>query len=100
MTVRLGIDIGGSGVKGAPVDLDTAQFTEERLRFETPQPATPEAVATTVTAVAGQLQAKGLIRYRRGVVDILDRAGLEAIACECYGAVRDIYDRLLPASFD
>ncbi len=54
---------------------------------------------TTVTAVAGSLQAKGLIRYRRGVVDILDRAGLEAMTCECYGAVRRGYERLLPASF-
>lgn len=54
---------------------------------------------TTVTAVAGSLQAKGLIRYRRGVVDILDRAGLEAMTCECYGAVRRGYQRLLPASF-
>ncbi len=54
---------------------------------------------TTVTAVAGSLQAKGLIRYRRGVVDILDRAGLETVACECYGAVRRGYERLLPASF-
>jgi len=54
---------------------------------------------TTVTAVAGSMQAKGLIRYRRGVVDILDRPGLEAMACECYGAVRRGYERLLPASF-
>ena len=51
---------------------------------------------TTVTAVARALQAAGLIQYRRGVVDILDRPGLEAIACECYGAVRRTYDRLLP----
>jgi CRP-like cAMP-binding protein len=51
---------------------------------------------TTVTAVARALQASGLIQYRRGVVDILDRHGLEAISCECYGAVRDTYDRLLP----
>ena len=55
---------------------------------------------TTVTAVAGSLQAKGLIRYRRGVVDILDRAGLEAMTCECYGAVRRGYERLLPSSFE
>jgi CRP-like cAMP-binding protein len=55
---------------------------------------------TTVTAVAGSLQNKGLIRYRRGVVDILDRAGLEAMTCECYGAVRRGYERLLPNSFD
>lgn len=54
---------------------------------------------TTVTAVAGSLQAKGLIRYRRGVVDILDRTGLEATACECYDAVRCTYERLLPDPF-
>ncbi|MCR5873067.1 Crp/Fnr family transcriptional regulator [Phenylobacterium sp. J426] len=51
---------------------------------------------TTVTAVARQLQEKGLIRYRRGVVDIMDRAGLEAQACECYGVIRKTYNRLLP----
>jgi CRP-like cAMP-binding protein len=54
---------------------------------------------TTVTVVARALQAAGLIRYRRGVVDIVDRTGLEAIACECYGAVRRNYQRLLPDPF-
>ncbi|MBP7705443.1 MAG: Crp/Fnr family transcriptional regulator [Caulobacter sp.] len=54
---------------------------------------------TTVTAVAGALQAKGLIQYRRGVVDILDRPGLEAAACECYDSVRRTYERLLPDPF-
>ncbi|ACG79200.1 transcriptional regulator(cAMP-binding) [Phenylobacterium zucineum HLK1] len=51
---------------------------------------------TTVTAVARSLQEKGLIRYRRGVVDILDRGGLETLACECYGVIRRNYHRLLP----
>lgn len=51
---------------------------------------------TTVTAVARALQEKGFIRYRRGVVDIIDRHGLEAMACECYGAIRKTYERLLP----
>jgi CRP-like cAMP-binding protein len=54
---------------------------------------------TTVTVVARALQASGLIRYRRGVVDILDRVGLETIACECYGVVRRNYERLLPDPF-
>jgi CRP-like cAMP-binding protein len=54
---------------------------------------------TTVTVVARALQAGGLIRYRRGVVDIVDRGGLEAIACECYRAVRRNYQRLLPDPF-
>lgn len=51
---------------------------------------------TTVTSVARALQDKGFIRYRRGVVDIVDRAGLEAGACECYGVVRSTYERLSP----
>ena len=46
-----GIDIGGSGVKGAPVDLATGEFVEERLRIPTPQPATPDAVAEVVARV-------------------------------------------------
>jgi len=46
-----GIDIGGSGVKGAPVDLRTGQFSEDRFRIETPQPSTPKAVAAVVKAV-------------------------------------------------
>jgi CRP-like cAMP-binding protein len=54
---------------------------------------------TTVTVVARALQAAGLIRYRRGMVDILDRAGIEAAACECYSAVRRNYQRLLPDPF-
>jgi polyphosphate glucokinase len=43
-----GIDIGGSGIKGAPVDLATGEFAAERVRIPTPQPATPSAVAATV----------------------------------------------------
>ncbi len=40
-----GIDFGGTGIKGAPVDLETGDFAEERFRVTTPQPATPAAVA-------------------------------------------------------
>ena len=48
----LGIDIGGSGIKGAPVDIETGEFTQERYRLATPQPSKPEAVAETVRDVA------------------------------------------------
>lgn len=41
----LGIDVGGSGIKGAPVDIKRGQLLGERLRLDTPQPATPKAVA-------------------------------------------------------
>jgi polyphosphate glucokinase len=47
----LGVDVGGSGVKGAIVDLDTGLLVGERFRLETPQPATPEAVTKTVAEV-------------------------------------------------
>jgi CRP-like cAMP-binding protein len=50
---------------------------------------------TTVTVAAGQLQREGLIDYSRGRVRIVDRAGLEAKSCECYGIVRAVYDRLI-----
>lgn len=43
-----GVDIGGSAVKAAPVDLTTGTLAGERVRIETPQPATPEAVAAVV----------------------------------------------------
>jgi polyphosphate glucokinase len=48
----LGIDVGGTGIKGAPVDLATGQLAGERLRIATPQPATPDAVAATVAEIA------------------------------------------------
>jgi polyphosphate glucokinase len=47
----LGIDIGGSGVKGAPVETDTGEPAAERFRIETPHPATPKSVAETVGQV-------------------------------------------------
>ncbi|MFO1097633.1 MAG: helix-turn-helix domain-containing protein [Xanthobacteraceae bacterium] len=43
---------------------------------------------TTVTLVARALQAAGLIQYRRGKIEILDRPGLEEAACECYKIIR------------
>lgn len=49
----------------------------------------------SVTEVALALQRAGLIRYARGSIEVLDRGGLEARACECYGVVRRESDRLL-----
>jgi CRP-like cAMP-binding protein len=48
-----------------------------------------------VTEVAGRLQQAGVISYRRGIIRILDRSGLEAASCECYGVIKQEYDRLL-----
>ena len=49
----------------------------------------------TVTVAAGMLQQAGLVRYSRGRVTILDAAGLEAAACECYAVVRAQHARLV-----
>jgi CRP-like cAMP-binding protein len=48
-----------------------------------------------VSRAAGALQKAGLIRYVRGRITVLDRAGLEAASCECYRVIRAEYDRLL-----
>lgn len=49
-----------------------------------------------VTQAAGNLQSAGLIKYSRGRIAVLDRAGLEARTCECYAVVKTEFDRLLP----
>jgi CRP-like cAMP-binding protein len=48
-----------------------------------------------VTQAAQKLQENGLIKYHRGRVQILDQGGLEEAACECFGTVKEEYDRLL-----
>ena len=57
----LGIDIGGSGIKGAPVDLDEGVLTAEPLRIPTPRPATPEAVAETILELTRHFNWTGAI---------------------------------------
>jgi CRP-like cAMP-binding protein len=49
-----------------------------------------------VTGAASVLKRAGLIDYQRGHITILDRPGVEARCCECYGVVKREYDRLLP----
>ena len=48
----------------------------------------------SVSVAAKALQDAGLITYHRGKVTVLDRAGLEAASCECYGLIRERFDRL------
>jgi len=70
----LGIDIGGSGIKGAPVDVDTGEFMAERHRIPTPQPSKPEAVTDVVVEIVKHFKWKGPVGctfpaiIRRGVV--------------------------------
>jgi CRP-like cAMP-binding protein len=63
----------------------TQEFLAEMLGVSRP----------AVSMVARTLQRAGLIRYRRGVVGISDRAGLESISCECYNIIRRQYERRL-----
>lgn len=68
-----GIDIGGSGIKGAPVDLETGQLSADRWRIGTPRPATPEAVASVVAQLLDHFGWQGSVGctfpavVRRGV---------------------------------
>ena len=47
-----------------------------------------------ITVAAGDLQRNGLIEYRRGIITVLDRKGLKAVACGCYAADRQTYAKL------
>ena len=59
MTERIGVDVGGSGVKAGLVDVDEGILVSDRLRVDTPEPSTPEAVAAAVADLVGQLEAEG-----------------------------------------
>jgi hypothetical protein len=49
-----------------------------------------------VTEAAGRLQERGVIKYQRGQITVLDRPALERLCCECYAVVKKETDRLLP----
>jgi CRP-like cAMP-binding protein len=55
---------------------------------------------TTVTIAAQLLQSTGLIRYRRGLIQIADRRKLEELSCECYAVVRRHTDKIFPPADD
>src|SRR5690242_16704959 len=70
-----GIDFGGTGIKGAPVDLSIGDFAHDGVRIDTPKPATPQAVAAVFQQIVGSFPAStkpvgvtvpGIVR--RGVV--------------------------------
>ncbi|EOM78211.1 ROK family protein [Rhodococcus rhodnii] len=58
-TTGFGVDVGGSGVKGAVVDLTTGELVGDRIKILTPQPATPIAVAETVAQIVAQAEWTG-----------------------------------------
>jgi CRP-like cAMP-binding protein len=54
---------------------------------------------STVSLVTRALQTAGLISQRRGIIIVLDRAGLEEATCECYRIIRRSFERLLPGTY-
>jgi polyphosphate glucokinase len=71
----IGVDIGGTGIKGAPVSVEQGTLTKERIRLLTPAPATPDAVAKTVSELLAQIDSPGAVGLtlpavvRNGVVE-------------------------------
>ena len=69
----LGLDIGGSGIKGAPVSIETGELTAERYRIRTPQPATPKRIGKAVEKLVGYFEWEGAVgcafpaRIRHGI---------------------------------
>jgi polyphosphate glucokinase len=53
--IAIGIDVGGSGIKAAVVDIESGRFRSDRLRVPTPQPATPEAVSDSMVRLIRRL---------------------------------------------
>ncbi len=98
----LGVDIGGSGIKGAVVDTLTGELLGERHRIETPQPATPEAVAQVLAELVRHFQWTGLVgcgfpaAIQHGIVRTasnisqafigtdIDRLFSDTTQCPCY----------------
>jgi len=55
----LGIDIGGSGIKGALVDTDSGELVRERIRIKTPRPSKPKAVIGTILELVDRFEYRG-----------------------------------------
>ena len=96
MANLLGIDIGGTGIKGAPVDTRRGEMTVERRRVPTPQPATPAAVAAVIGGIAREFDWTGPIGatfpavVRRGVVETatnVDRSWIGTDAAALFSKV-------------
>jgi polyphosphate glucokinase len=90
-----GVDVGGSGIKGGIVDLDTGQLIGDRFKLLTPQPATPSAVAKTIAAVVNEFRWTGPLGVTypgvvtEGVVQTaanVDKSWIGANACDIISA--------------
>jgi polyphosphate glucokinase len=89
-----GIDVGGSGIKGAPVDTQTGEFIQERVRIKTPKPATPEAIVSTAIEVVREAGWDGPVGcgfpavVKSGVVETAANIDKAAIGFDLRGALQ------------
>ncbi len=92
-----GIDVGGSGVKGGIVDLDTGQLIGERYKLLTPQPSTPDAVAATIAEVVGHFGWTGPlgVTYPGVITDGVVRTAANVDKAWIGTCVKDVYTRAL-----
>ncbi|WP_083893899.1 polyphosphate--glucose phosphotransferase [Corynebacterium capitovis] len=96
-TLGFGVDVGGSGIKGAVVDVSTGEFVGDRIKIITPQPATPDAVAQTVAEIVSQAGWTGSVGVTLPSV-IIDQVAMSAanIDEEWVGTnVHDLFTRHL-----
>jgi polyphosphate glucokinase len=97
----VGIDIGGTGIKAAPVDLDAGKLSAERVREPTPDPSTPQAIANVVARLVAGSGVEGPIGItlpsvvRAGIVKTasnIDKAWIGTDAVELFSSAtgRDV----------
>jgi polyphosphate glucokinase len=91
-----GIDVGGSGIKGAPVDTETGELLGERVRIKTPKPATPEAIVQTAVEVVRRSGWDGPVGcgfpavIKGGVVRTAANIDKEAIGFDMQGRLEQV----------
>lgn len=92
----LGIDIGGSGIKGAPVDVLTGEFLADRIRIPTPEPGTPEQVIEVVRRITNEFDCGGKIGagfpgvVRRGVIQTAANVSEEWVGKDLAGMIESV----------
>ncbi|MFQ5966532.1 MAG: polyphosphate--glucose phosphotransferase [Acidimicrobiia bacterium] len=97
----LGIDIGGSGIKAAPVDVETGELKDDRHRIPTPQPATPSGVARAVAEIIDQFGRPGPVGcgfpgvIRDGVVHFAPNLGHAWIGVDALSLLEEATGRSL-----
>ena len=90
-----GLDVGGSGIKGAPVDTETGALVAERMRIRTPKPATPEAIVQTAGRVVRESAWEGPVGcgfpavVKEGVVHTAANIDEAAIGFDLGGALQE-----------